>query len=63
MKVILQQNIKGEQCAISSYQKLMQKTQTTDSLTYNIVLQIIEQEVDGRKTAVPAQDTLRVEME
>ena len=46
VKVILQQNIEGEQCAISTYQKLMQKTQTTDPVTYNMVLQIIEQEVE-----------------
>jgi bacterioferritin len=46
VKVILEQNIKGEQCAISTYQKLMQKTQTTDPVTYNLGLQIIEQEVE-----------------
>ena len=46
VKVILQQNIEGEQCAISTYQKLMQKTQMADPVTYNMVLQIIEQEVE-----------------
>ena len=46
VKVILQQNIEGEQCAISTYQKLMQKTRTDDPVTYNMVLQIIEQEVE-----------------
>lgn len=44
--VILAQNIKGEQCAISVYQKLMEKTLTADPVTYNIVLQIIEDEVE-----------------
>ena len=31
VKKILEQNIKGEQCAISTYQKLMQKTATDRS--------------------------------
>jgi bacterioferritin len=46
VRVILEQNIKGEQCAITTYQKLLQTTQTTDPVTYNIVLQILEQEVE-----------------
>ena len=46
VKTILEQNIKGEQCAISTYQKLMEKTASTDPLTYNLLLQIIEQEVE-----------------
>jgi bacterioferritin len=46
VKVLLEQNIKGEQCAISTYKKLMDKTMQADPITYNIVLQIIEQEVE-----------------
>ncbi len=46
VKVILEQNIKGEQCAISVYQKLMQETQTKDPVTSNMVLTILEQEVE-----------------
>jgi len=46
VKVILEQNIKGEQCAISVYQKLMQETQTKDPVTFNMVLTILEQEVE-----------------
>jgi bacterioferritin len=46
VRVILEQNIKGEQCAITTYQKLLQTTQTTDPVTYNIVLQILEEEVE-----------------
>ena len=46
VKNILQQNIKAEQCAISTYKKLMEKTARTDPITYNILLQIIEQEVE-----------------
>ncbi|MCA1810072.1 MAG: ferritin, partial [Lentisphaerae bacterium] len=46
VKIILEQNIKGEQCAITTYQQLLKKTQTSDPVTYNVILQIIEQEVE-----------------
>lgn len=46
VKIILEQNIRGEQCAISTYNELMKKTLTTDPVTYNIALQIIEQEIE-----------------
>ena len=46
VRTILTQNIKGEQCAIGVYQKLLKTTMTTDPVTYNIVLQILEQEVE-----------------
>jgi bacterioferritin len=43
---ILEQNIAGEQCAISVYEKLMKLTKEADPITYNIALQIITQEVE-----------------
>jgi bacterioferritin len=43
---LLEQNIKAEQCAISVYDKLMKLTEGKDPVTYNIALQIIEQEVE-----------------
>ena len=43
---VLEQNIKGEQCAIGVYEKLMKITKDADPVTYNIALQIIEQEVE-----------------
>ena len=46
VRTILVQNIKGEQCAIGVYQKLLKTTMTTDPVTYNVVLQILEQEVE-----------------
>lgn len=42
---ILDQNIKGEQCAISTYKKLLDITRTADPVTYNMVLQILQDEV------------------
>jgi len=46
VKVILEQNIKGEQCAIDVYQKMIQETQTKDPVTFNMALTILEQEVE-----------------
>lgn len=46
VKTLLQQNIKGEQCAIGVYQRLMELTREKDPVTYNVVLQILEQEVE-----------------
>ncbi len=57
---ILEQNIKGEQCAITTYQKLLQKTMTTDPVTYNIVLQILEQEVEHEEDLQSLQEDLEM---
>ena len=46
VKQILRQNIKGEQCAISVYKKLLEETVTNDPVTYNIALQILSDEVE-----------------
>jgi bacterioferritin len=46
VKTILAQNIKGEQCAIGVYKRLMDITKDKDPVTYNMVLQILQQEVE-----------------
>jgi len=46
VRKILEQNIKGEQCAIDVYQKLLQMVKDSDPVTYNIVLTILQQEVE-----------------
>lgn len=46
VKTLLEQNIRGEQCAISVYHKLLEMTRDKDPVTYNLALQIIEQEVE-----------------
>ncbi len=43
---ILQQNVKGEQCAIGVYRKLLEITASKDPVTYNIVVQILQDEVE-----------------
>ncbi|HMA82935.1 MAG TPA: ferritin-like domain-containing protein [Candidatus Thermoplasmatota archaeon] len=41
---ILDQNIKGEQCAISVYSKLLKETMQIDPVTYQIVVEILRDE-------------------
>ncbi len=45
VKNVLEQNIKGEQCAITTYRKLVDLTNGKDPVTYNLVLQILQDEV------------------
>ena len=43
---VLEQNIKGEQCAIKTYNALLKKTRDSDPVTYNTLLTILSQEVE-----------------
>jgi bacterioferritin len=45
VETILKQNIDGERCAIGFYKKLLEATQSKDPVTYNMVLQILQDEV------------------
>lgn len=44
--VLLDQNIAGEQCAITTYKNLMDATKDKDMVTYNLALSILEQEIE-----------------
>ena len=46
VRAILEQNIKGERCAIETYNRLMTIVKDKDPITYNMVLTIISQEVE-----------------
>lgn len=46
VKIILNQNIEGEQCAITTYDGLIQKVRDKDIVTYNMASTILEQEVE-----------------
>lgn len=46
VRKILEQNIKGEQCAIEVYQNLLQVVRDKDPVTYNVVLTILQDEVE-----------------
>jgi bacterioferritin len=46
LKAVLKQNIKGEQCAIEVYKHFLETTKDKDQITYNIVLEILKDEVE-----------------
>jgi len=56
---VLEQNIKGEQCAIKVYSHLLDLTREGDPVTYNIVLTILSQEVEHEEDL----DALREDLE
>jgi len=60
---ILNQNIKGEQCAIKVYSELLEITRVGDPVTYNIILQILSQEVEHEEdlTALKEDPELMLE--
>jgi bacterioferritin len=56
--VLLEQNIAGEQCAISSYKNLMDITKDKDMVTYNLALTILQQEVEHEEDLQSLQEDL-----
>ena len=57
---ILDQNIKGEQCAIRTYSKLLDITREADPVTYNIILNIISQEVEHEEDLAALKEDLEL---
>ena len=45
-KTLLEQNIKGEQCAITTYKKILDFVLDKDPITYHIILEILTDEVE-----------------
>jgi bacterioferritin len=43
---VLSQNIKGEQCAIDVYNKMLETLKDKDQLTHNMILEILKDEVE-----------------
>jgi len=59
---VLEQNIKGEQCAIRTYNALLKKTKDKDPVTYNIVLTILQQEVEHEEDLQALLEDIEVMM-
>lgn len=60
---ILNQNIKGEQCAIRVYNDLLNITREADPITYNMVLTIISQEVEHEEDLRALKEDLELMLE
>ena len=56
----LNQNIKGEQCAIKVYNNLLDITREGDPVTYNIVLTILSQEVEHEEDLTALKEDLEL---
>lgn len=57
---ILNQNIKGEQCAIRTYDNLLNITRETDPVTYNMILTILSQEVEHEEDLQSLKEDLEL---
>lgn len=57
---ILEQNIKGEQCAIRVYNSLLDITREGDPVTYNIILQILSDEVEHEEDLAALKEDLEL---
>jgi bacterioferritin len=60
VSVLLDQNIAGEQCAISTYKALMDTTKDKDMVTYNMALTILEQEVEHEEDLQSLKEDLEL---
>jgi bacterioferritin len=60
VEIILEQNIKGEQCAIRTYSNLLDITREADPVTYNIILTIISQEVEHEEDLSALKEDLEL---
>src|SRR5512135_486730 len=58
--VLLDQNIAGEQCAISTYKSLMDVTKDKDMVTYNMALSILQQEVEHEEDLQSLKEDLEL---
>ncbi len=56
---VLEQNIRGEQCAIKTYNNLLGLTREGDPVSYNMILGILSQEVEHEEDL----DALREDLE
>ena len=57
---ILNQNIRGEQCAIKVYSELLDITRVADPVTYNMVLTILSQEVEHEEDLSALKEDLEL---
>ncbi|MFH1359749.1 MAG: ferritin-like domain-containing protein [Candidatus Omnitrophota bacterium] len=60
VRALLDQNIKGEQCAISTYKKLMDYTKDKDPVTYDIALQIFQDEIEHEEDLENIKEDIKI---
>jgi bacterioferritin len=60
VRKILEQNIAGEQCAISVYHALLEEINGKDPVTYNLATQILQDEVEHEEDLQALQEDLNM---
>ena len=60
VRVLLDQNIKGEQCAITQYKKIMDYVKDKDPVTYDLTLKILEDEIEHEEDLEAIKEDIRV---
>jgi len=60
VKALLEQNIRGEQCAIDVYSDMLRKTRDGDPVTYNIALTILGEEEEHEEDLQSLQEDLEL---
>lgn len=63
VKAILDQNIKGEQCAIEVYNNIMIETHGVDFITYDMAMQILKDEVEHEEDLQALSEDLELMFE
>ncbi|MBN1959661.1 MAG: ferritin [Deltaproteobacteria bacterium] len=60
---LLEQNIKGEQCAIEVYKKLLAMVEGKDPISYHLILEILEDEVEHEDDLEAIMEDLKSKIE
>jgi bacterioferritin len=63
VKKIIEQNVKGEQCAISVYHAMIEEVGMKDPVTYNMAVQILQDEVEHEEDLQALLDDLTMMIE
>jgi bacterioferritin len=58
VRVLLDQNIKGEQCAIDVYKKIIDYTKDKDQVTYEMALEIMTDEIEHEEDLEAIKDDI-----
>ncbi|MBN2483497.1 MAG: ferritin [Candidatus Omnitrophica bacterium] len=60
VRTLLDQNIKGEQCAITVYKKLIDYTKDKDPVTCDIALKILEDELEHEEDLEAIKEDIKI---
>jgi bacterioferritin len=60
VRVLVEQNIQGEQCAISVYKNIIDFTRDKDPVTYDLALKIMEDEIEHEEDLEAIKDDIEM---